>query len=176
MKTRIYAAPAVKGLNTDLCVALTDKKCRNRDNNSHWISPWNYMQLDRYEWYMHILSWAGVTVETPTTTLLCKVKRQHLLTCKVSRYCLLALHGSAVHDRMRRLNNSSTYSLVGHTRLPPAYHVTSQEIYLAIMYLHLARFALLPPIHCIMSHPVMYEYDINPLTAGAAYIRVFIFY
>ena len=24
---------------------------------------------------------------------LCKAKRQHLLTCKVSRYCLLALHG-----------------------------------------------------------------------------------
>ena len=26
--------------------------------------------------------------------LLCKAKRQYLLTCKVSRYCLLPLHGS----------------------------------------------------------------------------------
>ena len=25
--------------------------------------------------------------------LICKAKRQYLLTCKVSRYCLLALHG-----------------------------------------------------------------------------------
>ena len=30
------------------------------------------------------------------TILLCKAKRQYLLTCKVSRYCLLALHGSIV--------------------------------------------------------------------------------
>ena len=29
-------------------------------------------------------------------TLQCKAKRQYLLTCKVSRYCLLALHGSTV--------------------------------------------------------------------------------
>ena len=28
--------------------------------------------------------------------LLCKTNRQYLLTCKVSRYCLLALHGSIV--------------------------------------------------------------------------------
>ena len=28
------------------------------------------------------------------SVLLCKAKRQYLLTCKVSRYCLLALHGS----------------------------------------------------------------------------------
>ena len=28
-----------------------------------------------------------------TPSRLCKVKRQYLLTCKVSRYCLLALHG-----------------------------------------------------------------------------------
>ena len=28
--------------------------------------------------------------------LLCKSKRQYLLTCKVSRYCLLALHGRAI--------------------------------------------------------------------------------
>ena len=26
--------------------------------------------------------------------VLCKAKRQYLLTCKVNRYCLLALHGS----------------------------------------------------------------------------------
>ena len=29
-----------------------------------------------------------------TLLLLCKGKRQYLLTCKVSTYCLLALHGS----------------------------------------------------------------------------------
>ena len=28
-----------------------------------------------------------------STVLLCKAKRQYLLTCKVSRYCLLSLHG-----------------------------------------------------------------------------------
>ena len=35
------------------------------------------------------------TVQTDQhiTVLLCKAKRQYLLTCKVSRYCLLALHG-----------------------------------------------------------------------------------
>ena len=27
------------------------------------------------------------------STPLCKAKRQYLLTCEVSRYCLLALHG-----------------------------------------------------------------------------------
>ena len=27
----------------------------------------------------------------------CKAKRQYLFTCKVSRYCLLALHGSIIH-------------------------------------------------------------------------------
>ena len=32
------------------------------------------------------------TARTPV--LLCKAKRQHLLTCNVSRYCLLALHPS----------------------------------------------------------------------------------
>ena len=31
---------------------------------------------------------------THNTTLLCKAKRQYLLTCKVSRYCLSALHGN----------------------------------------------------------------------------------
>ena len=31
-------------------------------------------------------------------TLLCETKRQYLLTCKVSRYCILALHGiTGVH-------------------------------------------------------------------------------
>ena len=39
-----------------------------------------------------------------TTTPLCKAKRQYLLTCKVSRYCLLALHCC---DRDPR------YSLIG---------------------------------------------------------------
>ena len=33
------------------------------------------------------------------TILLCKVKRQNLLTCKVSRYCLLALNGR-IEQRM----------------------------------------------------------------------------
>ena len=32
--------------------------------------------------------------KTVRFTLLCKAKRQHLLTCKVSRYCLLAWRGS----------------------------------------------------------------------------------
>ena len=31
---------------------------------------------------------------SPTAILLCKAKRRYLLTCKVSRYCLLALLGS----------------------------------------------------------------------------------
>ena len=37
-------------------------------------------------------------------TLLCKSKRQYLLTCKVSRYCLLVLHGSIVQlfSKMQR--------------------------------------------------------------------------
>ena len=30
------------------------------------------------------------------TIRLCKPKRQYLFTCEVSRYCLLALHGSIV--------------------------------------------------------------------------------
>ena len=31
-----------------------------------------------------------------TPLLLCKIKRQYLLTCEVSRYCLLALYGSII--------------------------------------------------------------------------------
>ena len=38
-----------------------------------------------------VLCWPSIK-----STLLCKDKMQYLLTCKVSRYCLLALHGSQV--------------------------------------------------------------------------------
>ena len=39
----------------------------------------------------------GIAVRSQSlTALLCRAKRQHLLTCKVSRFCLLALHGRAV--------------------------------------------------------------------------------
>ena len=36
----------------------------------------------------------STTFFTDLTDLLCKTSRQYLLTCKVSRYCLLALNGS----------------------------------------------------------------------------------
>ena len=35
-----------------------------------------------------------VITDTTPPILLCKAKRQYLLTCKVRRYCILALHGS----------------------------------------------------------------------------------
>ena len=41
-----------------------------------------------------VLTLRGLTL--PSSILPCKTKRQYLLTCKVSRYCLLALHGSIV--------------------------------------------------------------------------------
>ena len=39
--------------------------------------------------------------------LLCKEKRKYLLTCKVSRYCLLALHGTRVS--CSTYNNGRTF-------------------------------------------------------------------
>ena len=38
-------------------------------------------------------SWNLVNLSYQLSIQLCKVKRQYLLTCKVSRYCLLTLHG-----------------------------------------------------------------------------------
>ena len=35
----------------------------------------------------------AVSVVAPSAVMLCKAKRQYLLTCEESRYCLLALHG-----------------------------------------------------------------------------------
>ena len=40
-----------------------------------------------------------------TTTLFCKAKIQYLLTCKVSRYCLLTLHGSTAKNTPRILDH-----------------------------------------------------------------------
>ena len=37
-----------------------------------------------------------VILPSKNIDVFCKAKRQYLLTCKVSRYCLLALHGSIV--------------------------------------------------------------------------------
>ena len=39
---------------------------------------------------------AAVTDPAPVAAVLCEAKRQYLLTCKVSRFCLLALHDRAV--------------------------------------------------------------------------------
>ena len=47
----------------------------------------------RYADWQH---WPTVPAMSLTAAaMLCKAKRQYLLTCKVSRYCLLALHGTA---------------------------------------------------------------------------------
>ena len=43
--------------------------------------------------------------------LLCKAERQYLLTCKVSRYCLLALHGTTVAWSSRPCSFLPCYSL-----------------------------------------------------------------
>ena len=53
----------------------------------------------KYEPMHHVHNWwsfsvLGIRARTSTAPL-CKAKRQYLLTCKVSRYCILALHGSA---------------------------------------------------------------------------------
>ena len=47
-----------------------------------------------------------VGLKTFITALLCKVKRQYLLTCKVARYFLLAERGSAVTDHLSVVVNS----------------------------------------------------------------------
>ena len=43
---------------------------------------------------IHILLFEGQTLMTNMAILLCKAKRQYLLTLQVSRYCLLALQSS----------------------------------------------------------------------------------
>ena len=57
---------------------------------------------------VHIHRWVPEYLET--LRLICKVKRQYLLTCKVSRYCLLALHGSTV-NRCRKPWTGAGYQL-----------------------------------------------------------------
>ena len=42
----------------------------------------------------HFVKWQIRYFIIKVTILLCKGKKQYLLTCKVSRYCLLPLHGS----------------------------------------------------------------------------------
>ena len=50
--------------------------------------------------------------KNPTLIALCKAKRQYLFTCKVSRYCLLALHGSiALQVRHFNLQNAKLKNL-----------------------------------------------------------------
>ena len=39
-------------------------------------------------------------MQQPRDIMFCKVKRQYLLTFKVSRYCILALHGSIISPRI----------------------------------------------------------------------------
>ena len=57
--------------------------------NNNWIEFWSKRLRPRG------LNLIDSNPSTPLA-LLCKAKRQYLLTCEVSRYCLLALHGRAV--------------------------------------------------------------------------------
>ena len=62
----------------------------------------------RYSCVQHLLGaqyvWSlwgyGTSCSERYTMLICITKRQYLLTCKVSRYCLSALHGSIYISRV----------------------------------------------------------------------------
>ena len=69
--------------------------------------------------------------QSQLTVLPCKAKRQYLLTCKVSRYCLLALH-----DRVLRLSicNSSSNSLLDQSHYKVLIRLQYKYTYIAGCY------------------------------------------
>ena len=77
--------------------------------------------------------------------MLCKAKRQCPLTSEVSRYCLLALHGSILHNRIKLASFREggwyifTDSFAGRVSSPYHTAVVASSAVLSAKYLHQAR-------------------------------------
>ena len=75
-----------------ICVTVNQYNTSNFiKNDTHEM---NHVVIYLYNWNIFISRVRRELRWNFTAVLLCKVKRQYLFTCKVSRFRLLALHGS----------------------------------------------------------------------------------
>ena len=143
--------------------------------------------------------WVNVSCLPGRRKLLCKAKREYLLTCKVSRYCLLTSHPK-ITELIHKVTffcsfccdwNEHHSNLCGlcAANIILVIFCGSQSRSQALVFHHYiwwhSHWCAFPwksgylSLHCKRScHNISRagSSTLNPLSAGVAYIRVFIFY